>query len=132
MLKVKVTVRVKDRQFPALYGLLPSEAFELFKKQVEVVLRELPSERLTNRALKELMKKEGKKKLQKLEKSFRRLDSASPLSKKIVYSSFYRVFQRLHWAERAGSEREIELRNWITSSIDFLTEVLRVLEKRDG
>ncbi|RUM44918.1 MAG: hypothetical protein DSY35_01405, partial [Desulfurobacterium sp.] len=103
---------------------------QLFKEQVETILRELPSERLTNRALKELMKKEGKKKLQKLEESFRKLDFASPLSKKIVYSSFYRVFQRLQWAKGAGSEREIELRNWVTSSIDFLAEVIKVLERR--
>jgi hypothetical protein len=132
MLKVKVTVKVKDRQFPAFYGLLPSETFQLFKEQVEATLKELPSERLTNRALKELMKREGKKKLQKLEEKFKRLDHAPPLSKKIVYSSFYRVFQRLQWARGSGSEREIELRNWITSSIDFLTEVLRVLEKRNA
>jgi hypothetical protein len=131
MVKVKVTVRVKDRQFPVIYELSPSEAFQLFKEQVEVTLKELPQERLTNRALKELMKREGRKKLQKLEKKFQKLDHSPPFTKKIVYSSFYRVFQRLQWAKGAGSEREIELRNWITSSIDFLTEVLKVLEKKD-
>jgi len=130
MLKVKVNVKVKDRQFPTIYDLLPSEAFLLFKEQVESILRELPPERLTNRALKELMEREGRKKLRKLEKSFKELDSAPPFLKKIAYSSFYRVFQRLQWAKGAGSEREIELRNWVTSSIDFLTEVIKVLERK--
>jgi len=130
MMKVRVLVKVRNRQFPVLYGLLPSEAFQLFKEQIEVILKELPPERVTNRALKELMKREGRKKLQNLERTFKELDAASPSLKKIIYSSFYRVFQRLQWAEGTGSERDIEVRNWTTSSIDFLTEVVRIVERK--
>jgi hypothetical protein len=49
----------------------------------------------------------------------------------VIYSSFYRVFQRLRWAEESGSEREIELRVWATSSIDYLYEVVRLLEEKE-
>ena len=131
MAEIKITVRIKKKNIPAIYHLKPSEAFALFREKLLEIVEQLPSDRVTNRAIKEIFRKQGRKRLSLLERKFKKLDSSSIMKKKVIYSSFYRVFQRLRWAEESGSEREIELRVWTTSSIDYLYEVVRVLEERE-
>jgi hypothetical protein len=111
--------------------LKPSEAFSLFREKLLEIVEQLPSDRVTNRAIKEIFRKQGRKKLSLLERKFKKLDSSSIMKRKVIYSSFYRVFQRLCWAEESGSEREVELRVWATSSIDYLYEVVRLLEEKE-
>ncbi|WP_456455506.1 hypothetical protein [Thermovibrio sp.] len=127
-----VRVKVEKRSFPPLYDLKPSEVFELFKEKLENALQELPSSRLTNRALKELMRRKGKRVLKKLKNAFLKADSYPLQARKLIYNAFYRVFLRYQWADRAGSEREVELKVWITSSIDYLLEFSSLLEERYG
>ncbi len=131
MAEIKITVKIKKKNIPAIYHLKPSEAFALFRKKLLEIVEQLPSDRVTNRAIKEIFRKQGRKRLNLLERKFKKLDSSSVMKKKVIYSSFYRVFQRLHWAEESGSEREVELRVWATSSVDYLYEVVRFLEERE-
>ncbi|GAB6076070.1 hypothetical protein [Desulfurobacterium crinifex] len=131
MAEIKITVKIKKKNIPAIYHLKPSEAFSLFREKLLEIVEQLPSDRVTNRAIKEIFRKQGRKRLSFLEKKFKKLDSSSIMKKKVIYSSFYRVFQRLRWAEESGSEREVELRVWATSSIDYLYEVVRLLEERE-
>lgn len=131
MVEVKITVKVEEKRIPAIYHLKPSEAFSLFRRKLLEVINNLPFKSVTNRAIKEVFKRHGKKKLDFLEKEFKRLDSSSTMKKKVVYSSFYRIFQRLNWVEESGSEREIELRVWATSSVDYLCHVVSILEESE-
>ena len=132
MVVVKLTVHKKRREIPPLYFLKPSEQFSLFEERVSEVLSSLNSGKLTNRALSELMRRKGWKKLRVLRKKFERFDDAPLKKRKAVYNAFYRVFQRLQWAMESGSEREIELKVWLTSSIDYLCELVEVLEGKNG
>jgi len=131
MAEVKITVRIRKKNIPAIYHLKPSEAFALFKEKLLEIVEQLPSDKVTNRVIKELFREHGRKRLSILERKFKKFDSSSMMKRKVIYSSFYRVFQRLRWAEESGSEREIELRVWATSSIDYLYEVVRLLEEKE-
>jgi len=131
MAEVKITVRIRKKNIPAIYHLKPSEAFALFKEKLLEIVEQLPSDKVTNRVIKELFREHGRKRLSILERKFKKFDSSSMMKRKVIYSSFYRVFQRLRWAEESGSEREVELRVWTTSSIDYLYEVVRLLEERE-
>ena len=131
MVTVELNVLKKRRDIPVLYFLKPSEQFLLFREKVEEVLSSLNGGRTSNRALIELMEREGRRRLRALERSFKRLDSASLRKRKVIYNAFYRVFQRFQWAVESGSEREVELKVWLTSSIDYLSELVETLEGRD-
>ncbi|WP_163329411.1 hypothetical protein GFV12_00355 [Desulfurobacterium thermolithotrophum] len=131
MTKIKISVKITKTDLPSIYNLKPSEAFDLFKGKLFKVINQLPPNKVTNRAVKEIFKKEGKERLEFLEKKFKELDCSSLEARKVIYNSFHRVFQRLRWAEDAGREKEIELRVWATSSVDFLYEVVRVLGERE-
>ncbi len=125
-----VKVKVERRGFPPIYDLKPSEAFKLFKENLETALAGLPPSKLTNKALKELMKRKGKRVLNRLEKYFLKADSYPLQARKLIYNAFYRIFLRYQWANEAGSEREFELKVWITSSLDYLTEFCQILEEK--
>ncbi|MEO2083606.1 MAG: hypothetical protein ABGX12_06250 [Desulfurobacteriaceae bacterium] len=129
---MKVKVILSDRSFPVLYGRKPSELFRLFEEAVKDVLEEVEPKKVTNRAFHELMRRRGRKKLKRLKRRFSALDRSSPYRKKVIYNAFYRVFKRLDWARSSGSEREIELKVWVTSSVDFLCHFVDLLEKLDG
>jgi hypothetical protein len=131
MAEVKITVRIRKKNIPAIYHLKPSEAFALFKEKLLEIVEQLPSDKVTNRVIKELFREHGRKRLSILERKFKKFDSSSMMKRKVIYSSFYRVFQRLRWAEESGSEREVELRVWATSSVDYLYEVVKILEERE-
>jgi DTW domain-containing protein YfiP len=127
-----VLVKIERRTFKPLYLLKPSKQFALFEAEVERVLAEFNLKKTSNRALKEVMKRKGWKKIRKMKKKFSKFDSLPLVERKLLYNAFYRVFQRLHWAESAESEREVELKVWITSSIDYLYKVAKLLEERYG
>ncbi|MEO2068148.1 MAG: hypothetical protein ABGX27_01390 [Desulfurobacteriaceae bacterium] len=131
MARVSLMVKVENLKIPSFYNRKPSEAFYIFREKLFEVINELPMDKASNRALKEIFRKEGKKKLKYLEKKLLELDSSSLMKRKVIYSSFYRIFQRLNWAENSESEREIELRLWTTASIDFLLDVINVLEEKE-
>ena len=131
MVAVELNVLKKRRDIPVLYFLKPSEQFLLFREKVEEVLSSLNGGRMSNRALVKLMEREGRRRLKALEGSFKRLDGASLRKKKAIYNAFYRVFQRFQWAVESGSEKEVELKVWLTSSIDYLSELVETLEERD-
>ena len=131
MVVVNLSVEKKKRPIPVLYFLKPSQQFLLFEEKVKEVLSTLEDGRITNAALSELMRRKGWKKLRVLKKKFTRFDESSLRKKKAVYNAFYRIFQRFHWAMESGSEREIELKVWLTSSLDYLCEFVEVLEGRD-
>ena len=124
-------VEKKRRKVPSLYFLTPSQQFSLFEETCAQILNSLDKRRITNRALIELTDRKGRKKLRILGKKFKRLDGASLKKRKAVYNAFYRIFQRLQWALDSGSEREIELKVWFTSSLDYLCEFIEVLEGMD-
>ena len=124
-------VEKKRRKVPSLYFLAPSQQFRLFEETWAQVIDSLDKKRITNRALIELTDRKGRKKLRVLAKKFKRLDRASLKKRKAVYNAFYRIFQRLQWALDSGSEREIELKVWATSSLDYLCEFIEVLEGMD-
>jgi hypothetical protein len=125
-----VVVKCERRSFKPLYTLSPVQQFSLFEEELERVLDSLEPRRVSNRALREAVKRKGRRKIRKIKKELKK-----PLTlkeKKLLYNAFYRVFQRLQWAQEAGSEREVELKVWVTSSIDFLFEVSKLLGDRDG
>jgi len=127
MLKLKV----ERRSFRPLYLLKPSRQFELFEERVEELLNQLPQNRTTNRALREVMKRRGWKLIRRMKKKFKKFDSYPLSERKVLYNAFYRIFHRLEWALNSGSEREIELKVWITSSIDYLYGLSKLLEGRN-
>jgi len=127
MLKVKV----ERRSFGPLYLLKPSQQFRLFEERVEELLNLFPQTKTTNRALKEVMKRRGWKLIRKMKKKFKRFDSYPLAERKTIYNAFYRIFHRLEWALSSGSEREIELKVWITSSIDYLYNLSQLIEGRN-
>jgi hypothetical protein len=127
-----VVVKEERRAFPPLYLLKPSQQFQLFEDKVEEIVEGFALERTTNRALREVMKRKGWKRIRKMKKRFKRFDSYPLEARKIIYNAFYRLFQRLDWAESSGSEREIEYKVWITSSIDYLYKLVNLIEERYG
>ncbi len=127
-----VVVKEERRSFPPLYLLKPSQQFFLFEERVKEMVEGLPPERTTNRALKEVMKRKGWRRIKKMKKAFYRFDSYPVEARKVIYNAFYRIFQRLEWAESSGSEREIEIKVWITSSIDYLYGLTNLIEERYG
>jgi len=127
-----VVVKEERRSFPPLYLLKPSRQFQLFEDRVEEIVESFSLERTTNRALREVMKRKGWKKIRKMKRQFKRFDSYPLEARKIIYNAFYRLFQRLDWAVNSGSEREIELKVWLTSSIDYLGKVANLIEERYG
>ena len=130
---VFLTLRVekKRRKVPALYFLKPSQQFQIFEEILSQVLDSLDRKRTTNRALIELMNRKGWKKLNVLRRKFRNFDRFPLRERKAIYNAFYRIFQRYYWAMESGSEKEIELKVWITSSLDYLCEFVEVLEEKD-
>ncbi len=131
MVAMKLKVVRRKRAVPAIYFLSPSQQFSLFEKKVEEALSTFDEGKTTNRALFELMRRRGFKKLRVLKRRFEKLDGASLKKRKAVYNAFYRVFQRFQWAAESGSEREVELKVWLTSSLDYLCEFVDVLEGGD-
>lgn len=131
MVLVELHVTKKKRGIPAIYFFEPSRQFYLFEEKVKEALSLLDERKITNRALFELMERRGWKKMKILRNKFKRLDGASLKKRKAIYNAFYRIFQRFNWAMESGSEREIELKVWITSSLDYLCEFTGVLERRD-
>ncbi|RKQ63288.1 hypothetical protein C7457_0153 [Thermovibrio guaymasensis] len=127
-----VKVKQERRSFPPLYTLKPSQQFSLFEEKLKETVNSLLQKRTTNRALKEVMKRKGWKELKKIEKKFKKFDSYPLEARKVIYNVFYRIFQRLDWALNSGSEREIEIKVWITSSIDYLNKVIKILEDNYG
>ncbi|WP_457678024.1 hypothetical protein [Thermovibrio sp.] len=127
-----VKLRQERRSFPPLYLLTPSKQFDLFESKVEEVLKGFDLKKTTNRALWEVMKRKGWKRIKKMKKRFKKFDSLPLKERKLIYNAFYRVFQRLEWALNSGSEKEIELKVWITSSIDYLYEISALLGERNG
>jgi len=124
-------VERKTRKVPSLYFLKPSDQFLLFEETFSQVLNSLDRKKITNRALVEVVNRKGLKKLRLLRKKFKRIDGAPLKKRKAVYNAFYRVFQRLQWALNSGSEKEIELKVWLTSSLDYLCELVEILEEMD-
>jgi len=126
-----VKLHLERRSFKPLYLLRPSQQFELFEERVEELLNTFPQSRTTNRALKEVMKRRGWKLIRKMKRRFKKFDSYPLTERKVIYNAFYRVFHRLEWALNSGSEAEIELKVWITSSIDYLNSLSKLLEGRN-
>ncbi|RUM89998.1 MAG: hypothetical protein DSZ26_03900 [Thermovibrio sp.] len=131
-MEIRLKVTIKRRSFPPLYLFKPSELFEKFEETLKENLKGLGDSRVTNRAIKEFFRRKGSRKLKKLKREFLKLDEAPLVKRKAIYNAFYRIFQRLEWALSSGSEKEIELKVWATSSIDYLTEVLEILGENDG
>ncbi len=127
MVTVEITVKTEEKGRPSLYQS-PRYLFETFERSVKDIIKELPNRKTSNRAIKAVMKKEGKEKLRRFRSFFCKRDF-SVREKKVIYDAFFRIFKKYQWAESAGSEREIELKIWITSSIDFLDEVIKTLEE---
>ena len=120
MAKGSLVLRIKKRAVPPLYLLPPSKQFELFEESLKEALNSLDKKRTTNRALEEVFRRKGGKQLRLLRQFFKKLDSEPLPKRRLAYNAFFRVFQRLQWALNSGSEREIELKVWITSSLDYL------------
>ncbi len=131
MVVVELSLKRKKNCVPAIYFMKPSQQFAFFKKKIEESLKLLDSSKVTNKALLKLMERKGWRRLELLEKSFKRLDGASIRERKAVYNAFYRIFQRFQWAVESGTEREVELKVWLTSSLDYLCEFVGILEGRD-
>jgi hypothetical protein len=120
MAKGSLELKIKRRAIPPLYLLPPSKQFELFEESLKEALSSLNRKKTTNRALEEAFKRKGNKQLRLLRQFFKKLDSEPLYKRKLAYNAFFRVFQRLQWALNSGSEKEIELKVWITSSLDYL------------
>ena len=129
MAKGRLSVRVKRRKIPPLYLLKPSELFSLFEEKIEEALSQLNMARTTNRALQESLRRKGIRKLKELRSFFEELDKAPLNRRKLAYNAFYRLFQRYQWALESGSEKEIELKVWVTSSIDYLTTFAKTVRE---
>jgi len=131
-MRVSLKVKIKRRSFPPLYLLKPSEGYSLFEERVKEAANSLDRRKASNRALKKFLKERGKERIERLRGEFLKLDGAPLYKKKAIYNAFYRIFQRLEWALSSGSEREVELKVWITSSLDYLTEVVESLGEGNG
>ncbi len=128
MVTIDVNVETKEIGESSLYQP-PEKLFETFEKKINEILNSLSEKKVSNRAIKLLMEREGRRKLKRLRK-FLTKRNFSIKEKKIIYDAFFRIFKKLQWAKDAGSEKEIELKIWITSSLDFLDEVIKTLEER--
>jgi len=122
MVKLRVSVNVKKRREKPIYTDSPSILFERFLQEIDRVISSLDRSRKSNKILLEFLKEE-KNVIEELRRVFNRMEESSLSQRKKVCDVFYRIFQRLRWAEEAGSEREIELRGWVLSSLDLLLEV---------
>jgi len=130
MVKLRLAVKVKKQREKPVYVASPLDLFRRFKREVNSVVSSLNKGRKANRVLGEFLKEE-KEVFNYLEEIFARLEGGSVCDRKKVCDVFYRIFQRLRWAEEAGSEREIELRGWVLSSLDLLIEVFGDSHGRD-
>ncbi len=110
-----------------LFKLSPVEMVDLYAEKLSETIEKLSGSRASIATRKVLMKR-GAKRLRKLKRDVKSL-SKDLRKRKIIYDTFHRVFQRLRWAEDSGSEREIELRVWCTSSVDLLEDTVRLLKE---
>ncbi|SMP15875.1 hypothetical protein SAMN06265339_1462 [Desulfurobacterium pacificum] len=122
MVRLKVSVKVERRKGKPIYTESPDVLFKRFVREVDRVVSSLDRSRKSNRVLSEFLREE-KSVIEELDRVFSRMDKNPLFQRKKVCDVFYRIFQRLRWAEEAGSEREIELRGWVLSSLDLLLEV---------
>jgi len=123
-----VKVELLKEEMRPLYTLTPTEQLALFEERVKELLNQLPAERLSNRAFLEMMKRKGWRRLNRLRRKFERELSLN--ERKLIYGAFKKIFQRLEWVLEAGSEKEIEIKVWIASSIDYLCEITALVEER--
>lgn len=122
MVKGVFVVSVRMKRGTSVYLSSPLELLDRFRNEVERVLSSLDKKRKANRVLRELLEEEGWI-FEVLEKVMERLEREGGIvARKRVCDAFYRIFRRLEWAKESGSEKEIELRGWILSSLDFLFE----------
>ncbi|OMH40741.1 hypothetical protein BLW93_03440 [Desulfurobacterium indicum] len=125
---MKVQLKIKHEiEMTPVYAKNHDELFEEFVKLTEREISSLDMKKLSNRVFRNVFRKK-KKELLKTRKNIKK--AANTLrEKKILYDMFHHIFRNYRWACESGSEREIEIKVWIASSIDKIEMILKVLEK---
>ncbi len=125
-LNVKIVAQLKP-----IFKLSPVEMVDVYQEELKKVLNQLNLKRTASAATYKTVTSTGLKRIRKLRKDLKQLSQNKNLkTRKIIYYTFHRIFQRLRWANSSGNEKEIELRVWCTSSIDLLEETVKLLKER--
>ncbi len=125
-LNVKIVAQLKP-----IFKLSPVEMVDVYQEELKKVLNQLNLKRTVSAATYKTVTSTGLKRIRKLRKDLKQLSQNKNLkTRKIIYYTFHRIFQRLRWANSSGNEKEIELRVWCTSSIDLLEETVKLLKER--
>jgi alpha-mannosidase len=118
-------------QLKPIFKLSPVEMVQIYQEELKQVLKQLNLKKVTSNVTYKVMVTEGIKKTEKLKRDIKYLTKNNNLkTRKILYYTFHRIFQRLRWAMESGSEKEIELRIWCTSSLDLLEETVKLLKEK--
>ncbi|WP_457569566.1 hypothetical protein [Desulfurobacterium sp.] len=126
---MKVQLKIKHEiEMTPVYSKSHDELFEQFVKLSEREISSLDMKKLSNRVFRNVFRKKKKELLKtrkKMKKTVKTLKE-----KKILYDMFHHIFRNYRWACESGSEKEIEIKVWIASSIDKIKKTLEILEKK--
>ena len=125
-LKVKTTAKMQPVFGKSTYQLL-NEFINIATKEVMA----LNKDKLSNKVFSETFL--SKNNLQKIEELKIRLKNIEKKiqNRKAIYDLFHSIFRNYRWAIDSGSEREIEIKVWIASSIDKVERILSLLENKN-
>ncbi|WP_456397424.1 hypothetical protein [Desulfurobacterium sp.] len=125
---MKVQLKIKHEiEMTPVYLEDYEKLFNRFLMVAEKEMNAFNMNKLSNKVFCAFFKKKKrwlldlKKRLSKRKKSVK--------EKKIIYDLFHSIFRNHRWACKAGSEREIEIKVWIASSIDKMEMTLKIMEK---
>ncbi|WP_297446923.1 hypothetical protein [Desulfurobacterium sp.] len=125
-MRVRLEIRHEIEMTP-VYSESHEKLFERFLKVAEREIVNFDTKKLSNRVFRNLFRKR-KKNILKMKKEL--LGKNRKIrEKKILYDLFHNIFRNYRWACDSGSEREIEIKVWIASSVDKIETTLKILER---
>ncbi|WP_457567445.1 hypothetical protein [Desulfurobacterium sp.] len=125
---MKIRLRIKHEvNMTPVYGQSYRNLVEKFLQTAEREVKALDGKKLSNRVFRNLFI-ERKRQLSRLKKSPYEIETLE--DKKFIYDLFHSIFRNYRWALESGSEKEIEIKVWIASSIDKIERIPELLEKK--
>ncbi len=114
----------------SIYGKSAKTLFSEFINIVEKEVLALKKEKLSNRVFFNFInRKENLKQIQYLKSKLISLDKGVE-NRKIIFETFHNIFRHYRWADESGDEKDIEIKVWISNSLDKLEQTIKLLERK--
>ncbi|WP_143341002.1 hypothetical protein [Desulfurobacterium atlanticum] len=130
MRKIKLKVKTAAKMQP-IFGKTAQQLLDEFINIATKEIMALNKDKVSNKAFAEtFLSPENLQKLEKLKIRLKNLEKEIS-NKKVIYDLFHSIFRNYRWAVDSGSEKEIEIKVWIASSIDKIERILFLLGNKN-